>query len=162
MSSNWRRRFAIAYILSLFVCTRGETRPIPSWPFDKLFKNADLVVVVKALATKDVDDPKPPKDYLVCTVTTFQVLQVVKGEFKDKELRILHFRLKEGRSVANGPSLVKFHTAPMEISGEGWATTASASEYMLFLKREKDESYDFVSGRIDAAFSVKQILGPLP
>jgi hypothetical protein len=129
--------------------------PVELWPYEKLFKNATLVVVVKPLATREAtakDKAVPPHDYhdyLTGVVTRFKVIVVVKGEYKDKDdLNILHFRLKtkkEGgrRWIIDTPWLASF------------PNKESNDDYLLFLKKGKDGRMEFVSGQLNPALSVK-------
>jgi hypothetical protein len=163
----------IATVLILFgtflapICGHCSARQIEDWPYDKLFKNADLVVIVQPLSVRDATEkdkaipPEVGKDWLVGIVTNFKVLHVVKGEYKEKELDLVHFKLKKGAMIGNGPLLVSFHTKSISIRGDGWSGGAE-NEYMLFLKSGKDKRLEFVSGQFDPELSVKQMTRPLP
>ncbi len=147
-------------------CSECTARQIEDWPYDKLFKNAELVVIVKAASVRDAtekDRAVPPKgaDYLTGVVTSFKVLQVVKGEYKEKELDLVHFKLKEGIMIGNGPLLVSFNTKPINLKGDFWSARAE-TEYLIFLKADKEKRLEFVSGQFDPALSVKQMTVPLP
>jgi len=75
---------------------------------------------------------------------------------------VLHFRLKEGVIVNDGPSLVRFRTKRgLSIRTKTIKAAAGKPDYMLFLKRNKDGRYEPVSGRIDPRLSVKEIYSPL-
>jgi hypothetical protein len=166
-----KTRIATFMILlgAFFALTCGDcpARQIEEWPYDKLFKNADLVVILKPVSVRDATEkdkavpPDPGKDFMVGIVTKFKVLHVVKGEYKEKELELIHFKLKEGAMVNNGPVLVSFHMKSVSIKGDDWAGGA-ANDYMLFLKAGKDKRLDFVSGQFDPDLSVKQMTSPLP
>jgi hypothetical protein len=147
-------------------CGDCPAREIEDWPYDKLFKTADLVVIVQPLSVRDAaekDKAVPPygRDYLVGIVTNFKVLHVVKGEYKETELELVHFKMKPGSHIGNGPLLVSFHTGSIAIRGNGWSGGA-ANDYMLFLKSNKEKRLDFVSGQFDPELSVKQMTHPLP
>ena len=158
--------FGLTAILAL-VSGSCLARGIESWPYDKLFKNSDLVIIVKPLSVRDAteqDKAIPPddgKDFLVGVVTSFEVLHVIKGERKEKKLDLVHFKLKEGAIIKNGPLLISFHTKPLRIKADGW-TAHAGDEYMLFLKSGKDKRLEFVSGQFDPELSVKQVMYPLP
>src|SRR5207244_2413081 len=86
-----------------------------------------------------------PPDFrgdLVGVVTHFDVLHVIKGEYKDKKFDLAHYRLKEGVQIANGPLLVSFHTKPFDLQGRGWSSAVLKSEYILFLKKRKDGRFE--------------------
>ncbi len=154
--------------LALLLAGDSHARQIESWPYEKLFKHADLVVVVKPLSVRDAtakDKAVPPpgtRSYLTGIVTNFKVLVVVKGEHKEKELAIVHFRLKEDKAglVGNGPLLVSFPTKREkgQLGGfgpVGWPGPGRQQDYMLFLKKGKEGRLEFVSGQFDPALSVK-------
>jgi hypothetical protein len=150
------------------VASHLHARVIEHWPYDKLFKHADLVVIVRPLSVRDAtakDKAVPPgkRDYLVGVVTNFKVLHVVKGAYKEENLELVHFKYKKDLKIGiiNGPGLVSFHTKEINLSGDTWAGRVQ-NEYMLFLKRGKDKRLEFVSGQVDPELSVKQLLGPLP
>jgi hypothetical protein len=167
-----RAQFKIGFILCVAWCllTHGnaEARLIESWPYDKLFKHAELVLIVKAASVRDAEprDQAIPaagwKDILVGVVTNMQILQVVKGDCKEKTLDLIHFRLKEGAQIRNGPLLVSFSTKPIVLQVNGWTIANLESHYMLFLKKNKDGRLECVSGQLDPELSVKQIMGTLP
>jgi hypothetical protein len=142
------------------LCGNANAREIEDWPYDKLFKHSELVVIVNALEVREAkkeDRAKPPAKYLTGVVTTFDVLHVVKGKQEKKKLEIIHFRLDYGASINNGPKLVTFHTGALTVNG----VTNKDYAYMLFLRKGKDGRLTFVSGQIDTVLSVKQILRPL-
>jgi hypothetical protein len=159
------RRTSIAswLIAAVLIFSVGTAwgRPIESWPYDKLFENADLVIIAKALSVRDAPEmdgsiPRGDRDYLRAVATTLKVEYVVKGKYEDERLELFHFRMKkeyESRS-SNGPMLVKFNTKPLE--GPGWS--GPPPEYMLFLKKSKDGRLQCISGQFDPELSVKQIL----
>jgi hypothetical protein len=145
---------AIILLLALGFSSDSQARQIENWPYEKLFKHADLVVVVKPLTVRKAektDNARPPDDcdYLTGVVTNFQVLLVVKGQWKDKTMEMVHFRMKEGKVVLNGPLLVAFPT------GDKKGRALIAKDCLLFLKKGKDGRLTFVSGQFDPALSVK-------
>jgi hypothetical protein len=149
-------------VSSLLACLLTG-RQIQDWPYEKLFKRADLIVIVKPLEVREAniqDDAKPPQDYLTGIVTKFKILHVVKGEFKKDNLEIVHFRLKKDRRVMNGPLLVSFQKKAVKLKDEDLKIEVKDWEYMLFLKQEKDGRLNFASGQFDPALSVKQMTVP--
>jgi len=161
------RVFLLGLAVLILLCCNLRARQIEDWPYDKLFKHADLVLIAKPLAVRDAtkdDNATPPKgkdDLLTGVVTSFEVLHVIKGEYKPKKIDLVHFRLRTGVQIGNGPCLVEFHTKMTELSGKGWAAAVS-SDYILFLKKGTDGRFEPVSGQYDPSLSVKQIIGPLP
>jgi hypothetical protein len=134
-------------------------RQLEDWPFDKLFKHADLVVIAKAISTaeagKDIKD-KPPEDFLKPILTTLEVVQVIKGEHRGDELVVFHYRLEVPKGgIGNGPLLIQFHRGRRR-SGR------LPPDYMLFLKKRQDGRYEAVSGQYDPRLSVKEVVEPTP
>jgi hypothetical protein len=137
----------------------GETfcRGVKKWPYKELFENSTLVVVVKPVSERDAtatDRAAAPsrRSYLTGVITSFKVLTVVKGEYKQKDLEILHFRIKDDSSMpGNGPKLVSF----IKNRGRGEHHVGGRDDYMLFLKKDKDGRLGFVSGQFDPLLSVK-------
>src|SRR6516225_2579356 len=138
-------------VSSLLACLLTG-RLLEDWPYEKLFKRADLIVIVKPLEVREAniqDEAKPPQDYLTGVVTKFKILHVIKGEFKKDNLDIVHFRLKKGVKVMNGPLLVSFQTKAVKLKVEDRQIEVKNWDYMLFLKLEKDGRLNFVSGQFD-------------
>jgi len=159
--------FFFGWAILIFLGSTLRARQIEDWPYDKLFKHADLVIIAKPLAVREAgkdDHAIPPKGHdeiLTGVVTTFEVLHVIKGEYKANKMDLVHFRLKKGVQIGNGPCLVNFPTKAIELRGDGWAAGVT-SDYMLFLKKSADGRFEPVSGQFDPSLSVKQMMGPLP
>ncbi|HEY1189125.1 MAG TPA: hypothetical protein VGE74_15835 [Gemmata sp.] len=151
----------------------APARFIEDWPYDKLFKNADVVVFAEATKTEPVaDEPlrgHPWPCELVGQNTTFKVKHALKGKVAGDSIKVLHFKLgppKKGQVaviIENGPLLVAFRTAGVIVKAKGDEenTILPQPEYLLFLKKMKDGRYEPVSGRIDPALSVKEVSAPL-
>ncbi len=164
-----KRRVFVLLSCVLLACPVGvlSARQIPEWPYDKLFKHAELVVIVRPISVREAkagEAADPPASYLTGVVTNFRVLHVVKGQYADKNLDLVHFRInpKFDGVIGNGPSLVAFHTQEIAISGKSWSGGTGYPEYMVFLKKQQDGRFTFVSGQFDPELSVKQLLKPLP
>ena len=139
----------------------GSTRFLDHWPYDKLMKESDLVVIATAVKTEDAGDAPPKHSWpaeLVGQNTTFEVKHALKGKAPDKQIKVLHFKfgdLKKERNldeildalIFNGPLLVAF-------------PSKNAPEHLLFLKALKDGRYEPVSGRIDPRLSVRRLSDP--
>src|SRR5204862_106656 len=143
-------------------------RVVAPWPFDRLFKESDVIVIAAAQESADTDAQPTYRDwapYLVGQRTTFKIDCVLKGTPADGSLAVNHFRFKDGASPPNGPTLVSFRTKPLVIRGDGTTTadmTVGTPRYLLFLKRNDDGSFEPISGQTDAQLSVKEIYPPLP
>ena len=143
-------------------------RQIEDWSYDRLFKEADLVVIASAQETADSDDPAPDdrwKTRLVGQRTTFSVITTLKGQHEDSEMTVQHFRLRDGVVTNDGPLLVAFRTKGLTINGGGsvkYIAALSTPQYLLFLKRSEGGRLEPVSGQLDPKLSVKEIYEPLP
>jgi hypothetical protein len=166
MSTRLVGSLILGWACLALLASQSHARQIEDWPYDKLFKHSELVVIVRPLSVRDAtakDKAVPPgnRDYLVGVVTNFKILHVVKGTYKAENLDLVHFKLKEGAQILNGPLLVSFHTKRFTLMMKsGFAVYDN--NYMLFLKPGKDKRLEFVSGQFDPELSVKQLLGPLP
>jgi hypothetical protein len=160
------RNVAVAVGVLLLAPVVGEARLIENWPYEKLFKEADLVVIASATCSADSGGIVKLGGWSVDFVgvkTTFIVKHTLKGEADGQTLKVRHFRLKEGVLVENGPLLVRFRTERgLSIRAKGFKGSVPKPDYLLFLKRNKDGRYEPVSGRIDPRLSVKEIYAPLP
>jgi hypothetical protein len=91
----------------------AQARLLPSWPYEKLLKEADVVVIVKAVSSKDTKDvfkDDPWKATFQGVETTFTVEAVLKGKVEGGKLTVLHYKLKPRVKVEDGPGLVSFRT----------------------------------------------------
>jgi hypothetical protein len=143
---------------------RASARALPDWPYDKLFKEADLVVVAEAKGAEDCDDrPTDPgmKDDFQGRTSTLEVRGTLKGKAAGAEVNVLHFRLRDGVRIENGPCLVAFRTASVGVTlPRGGKVELSRPHYLLFLKQRKDGRYEPVSGEYDPALSVREMYIP--
>ncbi len=139
-----------------------ESRPVPCWPYEKLAKEADLIVIATPAATKEtkekLDIPsvfRRGPDGICRPVpgmgleTTFNVLAVLKGNKDLKSFVFFHLREAEPQTVSvNGPGLVSFDARQKK-------------RFLLFLKRDADGRYSALTGQTDPDGSVKD-LGTYP
>jgi hypothetical protein len=143
----------------------AHARLIPSWPYERLFREADLVVIAIAEETNDTKDRFSAEGWKVEFVgqdTRFAAKSILKGKLGDeKKFTVLHHRLPDRVKIVNGPSLVKFRdgTESLEgtINGNAFKAEMGRPEYMLFLRLRKDGRYEPVSGEIDPALSVREL-----
>ena len=143
----------------------GHARLVEHWPYDKLLRSSDLVVIAQATSTKDSGEVKAA-DYwkvkLLGVNTSFAVQAVLKGSHAAKELTVLHYRLERGVSVINGPGLVSFRTGGMSVRTKRGAAGWKHSQYLLFLRKRSDGRFEPVSGPIDPELSVREVVRTLP
>jgi hypothetical protein len=154
--------------------SQSHARLIENWPYERLFKEADLIVIATAESTVEAkdkfnDERWPPE--FAGRNTTFKIVQVVKGKGPDKELVVLHFKFAEPdpkstkkngpTEIIDGPMFVYFGTKPLKkIEINGMEVLNHKLEYMLFLKKRADGRYEPVSGRIDPVLSVREMFEP--
>ena len=142
-----------------------HARLIPSWPYERLFKEADVVVIARAEDTNDTKDRFSADGWKVEFVgqdTRFVAQSVLKGKLGDEKMfTVLHYRLPERVAIINGPLLVKFRHDSLMLSGTVNGTKFQADlgrpEYMLFLRLRKDGRFEPVSGQFDPALSVREL-----
>jgi len=145
-----------------------HARLLENWPYERLFKEADLVVIASAgdtAATKDRFSTKGWKVEFIGQDTQFVAQSVLKGKLgEEKKFAVLHYRLPDGVQIINGPLLVKFRKDSVMLNGTINGTTFKAGlgcpEYMLFLRLRKDGRYEPVSGEIDPILSIRELNEP--
>jgi len=168
----------IAFALfCMLVVSEVSARKIEDWPYERLFKESDLVVIAHVqgwgVTKKEWNEKLFDKRRFEGVMTIFGANFVLKG---DPPLCIWlnHFRYKEGAVRYNdGPRLVAFLKEPLKIEvkqnvknrgklhqqSQG-LRKISQPEYLLFLKKHKDGEYEPVSGQLDADFSVRALFPP--
>jgi len=140
-----------------------HARPVPMWSYEELFKQSDLVVIAQPTNSVEVADRMQKwQSEFIGINTTFKIDHVVKGNLESTDLTMLHYRMKPGQLMPNGPCLVSFRMQSLlytvengpKVEGSGPAT------YLLFLKKLDDGRYEAVTGQIDPVFSVKELTAP--
>jgi hypothetical protein len=114
----------LASVAVLILSPQAPARFVGNWPYDRLFKEADLVVVAVAVKSEAVEAQPPSGNEwpyeMVGRNTTFQVVHAIKGEAAGKHFTVLHFefgklkgagREKDATVLINGPMFVDFHLA---------------------------------------------------
>lgn len=107
----------------------------------EVWQKSDLVVIARALSTKDTDertklgDLQPPLE-AIGVESEFETQLVLKGAKNINNFKIHHYRTDE--AFSNGPSLVD---VPKD----------KHPSYLLFLTKEKDGRYAPTNGQIDPA-----------
>jgi hypothetical protein len=158
--------------IGLFVLVLGvgtipsvaSARRLEDWPYERLFKAADLVVIARPTTSEDCADrsaDNPWKEEFIGVNTTFKVEAILKGKATGETIKVLHFRVKEGVLINDGPCHVTFRQKGIAVRTEGATAKLGAPEYLLFLKAAKEGRYEPVSGRVDPALSVREVSAPL-
>jgi hypothetical protein len=140
-----------------------SARGIEDWPYDRLFKEADLVVIARAKSSEPCDDNTRDniwKEEFLGVNTAFSVKTVLKGKCEEDKITVLHFKLNDEVKIQNGPLLISFRMKPTALTLKDAKVELAAPDYMLFLKATKDGRFEPVSGRIDPQLSVKEVHAP--
>jgi hypothetical protein len=118
-------------------------RPVDLWSDDRLWKEADLVLIGTVKSSDDVpaDHSNAKPDSRIDVDTTFTVGRVLKGKLAGKQVVVRHHRYfaKEAEiEVIDGPSFVEFNPGKKH-------------EYLMFLKKAEGDAgvYEPVSGQYD-------------
>jgi hypothetical protein len=167
---------AVVLVAEFLACpSAAPARLVERWDYDRLFKEADLVVLAVAVQTDRADDKPPDHSWpheFVGQNTTLKVRYALKGKADAEQIKVLHFKfgeLKKGVDpnsleaaiILDGPNLVGFRTGPVTVRAGKDTQVLPPPEYLLFLKRMKDGRYEPVAGQIDPAFSVREVSAPL-
>jgi hypothetical protein len=148
-----------------FISVPAHARLIENWPYERLFKEADLVVIATAGETADTKDRFSTKGWkaeFIGQETQFVAHSILKGKLgAEKKLTVLHYRLPKGVLIANGPLLVKFRKDALALKGTINGNTFKAGlgrpDYLLFLRLRPDGRYEPVSGEVDPALSIREL-----
>jgi hypothetical protein len=148
-------------VCAFLLCLPALARFPENWPLKRLFDEADVAVIGKAVSTKQIPhtftDKRWPLEF-VGQATTFEVLRVLKGKLPGTHFVLVHFRAEfpskrnEVVEVIDGPRLVSF---PAEGNPR-----LGGREYLLFLKKGGDGRFEPISGRIDPLYSVRELRMP--
>jgi hypothetical protein len=137
-----------------------RARALDNWPYDRLFKQADLVVIAEATGSVDANEVSKLGSRSVNFVgvnTTFTVHATLKGKLDKKGLTFFHYRLPNGEEIINGPLFVTFRLKGLAISGRDFKMGVNKPHYLLFLKKRKDGRFEAVSGQVDPSLSVREM-----
>lgn len=156
-------------MLLTFHTTTVSGRIVESWDYDKLFKDALLVVIAVPVKTDPAADVWKENDWnhhVEAQNTTFKVKHVIQGKLVGDQIKLLHFkfgRLKKGfdpdkleHMIRNGPSFVEFPIGDAAAAREKGGRRAP-DEYLLFLKKLYDGRYAPVSGHLDPDPSIREV-----
>jgi hypothetical protein len=151
--------FAAGVGLCLFPLA-GRGRLLEFWPYDKLMKSSDLVVIARAVKTEDCADRYMAHSWaheFAGQDTVCDVVHTLKGKTDRKQIKVLHFKWGDLKKdvdpksvdafIIDGPLFVAFRTK-------------NGPDYLLFLRALKDGRYEPVSGKIDPQLSVRVLTDP--
>lgn len=167
---HWRMMRWLAVFLA--VCWNtwpASGRLVDSWSYERLFKDADLIVVVVPVGEEKADDAfgEHPWDLdIVGLNTAFEIKHTLKGKADGKQIKVLHFRFADppkGKFVIieDGPGFVAFRTKAALVGDGDRKVVLPTPEYLLFLRRLKDGRYEALSGKVDPRFAIREMSEPL-
>jgi hypothetical protein len=136
-------------------------RLLDSWPYDKLMKKSDLVVIAKAIKTEVCADKYLAHSWtreFAGQNTTFEVIHTLKGKADRKQIKVLHFSWGDLKQGVDPKSLDAF----IIIAGPLFVAfrTDNSPEYLLYLKALKDGRYEPISGKIDPKLAIRVLSEP--
>jgi len=138
---------AVALLIFSTTCS-VHARIFTIWNYQKLYDEADLVIIAKPISTKDTAEKTTipniaPAIPVVGLSTEFKISVVMKGDKSLKNVTLHHYRLtdpKKSPLAFDGPALVSFDCGPKQ-----------RVQFLMFLRLEKDGRYAPVSGQTDPA-----------
>ena len=170
------RSLIATFLYFLFTLSLSFARKVEDWPYERPFKESDLVMIgsIQGWRTAKAEWPEKifEKERFEAKMAAFHPRSVLKGEPAFPCIWVLHFSYKKGAlPYEDGPSLVPFLKKPVIIEvkskEEGKSkelqlkrtgnSLVSPPEYLLFLKQREDGNYEPVSGQLDAALSVRAL-----
>lgn len=164
--------FHSAFITGLFFVSGASARQVEDWPYERLFKEADVVVIASASHPIPNGQRWQEKHFeqkrFLGVDTKLQVIASLKGSTAET-INLQHFHYAPNSSLLNdGPGLVSLLTDPLSVviqstdseplQAKGKRLSSSnVPQYLLFLKRFGDGHYAPVSGQLDADLSVRSL-----
>jgi hypothetical protein len=136
----------LAILITLTFALQSEARIIPSWPYQKLHDQADVVAIVGVKSVAKSEEKMPghrSPDRFEARIAQLAVGVVLKGEADLKAIDLLHFAYTE-MVEPNGANFISF-------------SDSKKHQYLVFLKKDKMGRLVPVTGHYDAAISVKKI-----
>lgn len=153
-----------AVVLTAIWALPACARRIEDWPYERLLKEADVVVIARPMSTKatgKVSTANPWEANFVEVETAFEVESALKGKVEGNKLTLLHYRLEPGAQIVNGPLLVKFRTRGLRLDTPKAKAQLGQPSYLLYLKKRADGRFEPLSGQVDPELSVREMYAPL-
>jgi hypothetical protein len=175
--SCWYRDFRTHRAFWSCFSPGASARLVEELSYERLLKEADLVVIAIAISSKGSSDSFVDERWqyeFVGQNTKFRVLQVLKGPKDLKSMVVLHYKfgkihdkakkkMKKGdlNELIDAPSFVSFFTSPTEVEIAGWLDPKFRFQYLLYLKKRADGRFEPVSGQIDPNLAIRELFPPL-
>jgi|OpeIllAssembly_1097287.scaffolds.fasta_scaffold81111_2 hypothetical protein len=175
------RSVAVTLVVAYLSDSDIRAREVQDWDYDHLVACADLVVIATVVSSKPVRfdfegvepwaswlrTPEGPKlrDILAAEVTTFRVKAWLKGEAEGQTVDVFHFSYTGPvpESLVGAPRLLREGLGEETTRGDIRSIDGRRTgNYLLFLKRGIDRSFEPVTGQVDSGYSVKQIRSLVP
>lgn len=138
-----RSRYLLLGVVLALVGSPLLARPADHWSEDRLWKEADLVLIGTVKSSDDVpaDHSNAKPDSHIDVDTVFAAGRVLKGKLAGKQVVVRHQRYfaKEAEiEVIDGPGFVEFNPEKKH-------------QYLMFLKKAEGDAgvYEPVSGQYD-------------
>jgi hypothetical protein len=141
----------------------GHARLVERWPYDRLYKESDYVVIVSFESTKDAKKLfNIPEDTerLPLVTSKLTIQQSLKGDLKNGDtLEIEHWRQADGlRLPQHLPSPIVWEKTKSFLGGD--TRYLREVNYLVFLKKSKSGKPELTTGILNGLDSVKELLAP--
>jgi hypothetical protein len=140
-------RCCLTAAVLLLVCVAPSlARRIDAWPYERLLKESDVVLIATAEGTTETKDRLKNTGWQVEFIgqdTTLVVRAALKGNLKGrKKVRVLHYRLPDDVLLQDGPLLVSFRSRPLPlkgtVNGKPINSKLPRPDYLIFLRARPD------------------------
>jgi len=159
----------IATLSAVFVATMAYARLVEHWPYDRLAREADLIVIATPVSVHDTEERTVFPNLVesgtnniqhqvaaIGVETAFETLAVLKGS--TNETKFVFHHLRDARiSSPTGESKVIAFNGPLNVAFE----PKEKKRFLLFLRREPDGRYASVTGMTDPSVGIRD-LGAYP
>lgn len=161
--SNRSTTIRFGTVLVALLALHLQAREIEFWPYERLEREADLIVIGPAEKSEDSGELVPGPLWKIDFVgvnTTFKATGVLKGKCKESQLTVFHLRIPDGATLKEPPSTITFRTGVLPIKSPGKVTSLARPEYLLFLKKRSDGRFEPVSGSLESSYSFREVYLP--
>jgi hypothetical protein len=159
----------LATLTAVFAATMADARLVDYWPYDRLAREADLIVIATPVSVHDTEErttfPNLAEvgtnnvQHPVAAIgveTTFEILAVLKGSTNETKLVFHHLRDARLSSPTGGSKVIALN-GPVNVSFE----PKEKKRFLLFLRRESGGRYASVTGMTDPDMGIRN-LGTYP
>jgi hypothetical protein len=149
----WGPKTAMVLGLVIVSTLIASARAVRPWSDAELEKAADLIVIGRPIAVKDLDETNALgftssptfQSRFRGVETTFEISKVIQGKPEQNRIVLHHYHEEpEWGSPPNGPTLIRF-------------TPNASGEFLLYLVKDGTDRYAPVAGQMDAGLSIKSL-----